>query len=85
MPFIMRSRGLSRALGVSQLLDGAPEIRALVDRGELVPDPMVLDALLDAVLAPEGNDGAGLVLDGFPRTATQVGRGREGRMLVFTF
>jgi adenylate kinase family enzyme len=71
VPFIMKSRGLSRSVGMSQLLD-SPEIKSYVDRGELVPDAMVLDALLDATLNPEVNDGAGLVIDGFPRTATQV-------------
>ena len=71
MPFIMKSRGLSRSIGMSQLLD-SPEIKSIVDKGELVPDALVLDALLDAILNPELNDGAGLVIDGFPRTATQV-------------
>lgn len=28
MPFIMKSRGLSRAIGMSQLLDTSPEIKA---------------------------------------------------------
>ncbi|KAL4420036.1 hypothetical protein ABPG77_001286 [Micractinium sp. CCAP 211/92] len=72
MPFIMKSRGLSRAIGMSQLLDTSPDIKAIIDRGELVPDHMVLDALLEVVLNPETNDGAGLVIDGFPRTALQV-------------
>lgn len=72
MPFIMKSRGLSRSLGMSQLLDGTPEIKEYIDRGELVPDAMVLDALLDALLNPALNDGAGIVIDGFPRTALQV-------------
>jgi len=71
VPFIMRSRGLSRSVGMSQLLD-SPEIKSFVDRGELVPDAMVLDALLDAILSPESNDGHGILIDGFPRTATQV-------------
>ena len=71
VPFIMRSRGLSRSVGMSQLLD-SPEIKSFVDRGELVPDAMVLDALLDAILNPDMNDGHGIVIDGFPRTATQV-------------
>lgn len=231
MPFIMKSRGLSRAIGMSQLLDTSPDIKvragwagrravlcsgcgtclvawraaaasswrracssaaianvaaggwaaqaqaprgaahaklhasapppvsghpvpqAIIDRGELVPDHMVLDALLEVVLNPEvrwrrhraasvhcsvcvcvcapratsrhrvtgllqeklgrcawmgtgmpraapaalpthpinaptharrlpcaqTNDGAGLVIDGFPRTALQVG-GRRGRV-----
>lgn len=72
MPFIMKSRGLSRAIGMSQLLDTSNEIKHIIDRGELVPDHMVLDALLEVVLNPETNDGAGLVIDGFPRTALQV-------------
>lgn len=72
MPFIMKSRGLSRALGMSQLLDSSPEIKAIIEKGELVPDQLVLDALLEAVLNPDVNDGAGLVIDGFPRTAIQV-------------
>jgi adenylate kinase family enzyme len=72
MPFIMKSRGLSRTVGMSQLLDSSTEIRDIINRGELVPDSMVLDALLDAVLNPDLNDGAGLVIDGFPRTAMQV-------------
>lgn len=71
VPFIMRSRGLSRSVGMSQLLN-SPEIKSFVDRGELVPDAMVLDALLDSILNPEMNDGHGVVIDGFPRTATQV-------------
>lgn len=71
VPFIMRSRGLSRSVGMSQLLD-SPEIKSFVDRGELVPDAMVLDALLDSILNPDMNDGHGVVIDGFPRTATQV-------------
>ncbi|KAI3433651.1 hypothetical protein D9Q98_003460 [Chlorella vulgaris] len=72
MPFIMKSRGLSRAVGMSQLLDTSPDIKGIIDRGELVPDHMVLDAMMEVILNPETNDGAGLVIDGFPRTALQV-------------
>jgi adenylate kinase family enzyme len=72
IPFILKTRGMSRAVGMSQLLDSSPEIREIIDRAELVPDALVLDALLDAVLNPDLNDGAGLIVDGFPRTATQV-------------
>jgi len=72
IPFILKTRGMSRAVGMSQLLDSSPEIREMIDRAELVPDALVLDALLDAVLNSDLNDGAGLVIDGFPRTATQV-------------
>lgn len=72
IPFILKTRGMSRAIGMSQLLDSSPEIRDIIDKAELVPDALVLDALLDAILNPDLNDGAGLVIDGFPRTATQV-------------
>lgn len=72
MPFIMRSRGLSKAITMSQLLERSPGIKDHIDKGELVPDAMVLDALLDSVVSPDTNDGAGLVIDGFPRTALQV-------------
>lgn len=57
---------------MSQLLESSSEIRSIIDRGDLVPDGLVLDALLETVLNPEYNDGSGLVIDGFPRTATQV-------------
>lgn len=72
IPFIVRSRGLSRAVGMSALLENNVELKAIVDRGELVPDGLVLDALLDEIFSPERNDGSGLVVDGFPRTALQV-------------
>jgi hypothetical protein len=38
----------------------------------LVPDDIVIEALLYAILNPKHNDGIGLVVDGFPRTALQV-------------
>ena len=72
IPFILKTRGMNRAIGMSQLLDSSPEIKDIIDRAELVPDALVLDALLDAILNPDVNDGSGLVIDGFPRTATQV-------------
>jgi adenylate kinase family enzyme len=53
--------------------DTAAEVRTLIDRGEMVPEHMVGDALLEALFNPETNDGVGLVVDGFPRTALQVG------------
>lgn len=71
-PHILKIRGLSRCVTVSSLLETSPEARTLMDRGEMVPEYMVGDALLDAVFNPETNDGVGLVVDGFPRTAMQV-------------
>lgn len=47
-------------------------LQEVMDRGELVPDSMVGDALLETIFDPDDNDGAGLVMDGFPRTALQV-------------
>jgi hypothetical protein len=58
--FIMKSRGLSRMVGMSTMLSGSSDIKSMIDKGELVPDAMVLDALLDSVLNPELNDGSGL-------------------------
>ena len=57
---------------MSQLLESSVEIRDIIEKGDLVPDALVLDAMLDAILNPDLNDGAGLVIDGFPRTAMQV-------------
>ncbi|DBA76165.1 hypothetical protein WJX77_008047 [Trebouxia sp. C0004] len=71
-PFIMKSRGLSRSVPMSDMLERNPQIKHLMEAGELVPDTMVGDALLDIIFAPEENDGVGMLIDGFPRTALQV-------------
>mmetsp|Transcript_35067 Transcript_35067/g.89715 ORF Transcript_35067/g.89715 Transcript_35067/m.89715 type:complete len:551 (-) Transcript_35067:374-2026(-) len=70
--FILDIRGLKRAVTMSELLDGYPEAKCLKDKGELVPDDVVIEALLYAILNPKDNDGIGLVVDGFPRSALQV-------------
>ncbi|KAK9839848.1 hypothetical protein WJX81_005830 [Elliptochloris bilobata] len=70
--FILSSRGLTRAVTMSSLLERHPGIRQMMDNGELVPDTMVGDALLDVIFDPEEADAAGLVIDGFPRTALQA-------------
>jgi len=44
--------------------------KAFVDRGELVPDRIVIDMVLDRLLGPEGIGGT--LLDGFPRTLAQA-------------
>jgi adenylate kinase len=53
--------------------EGSPlglEAKAIMDRGELVPDRLVID-LIDARL--DGADAAnGFILDGFPRTVAQA-------------
>jgi len=40
-PFILESRGLQRSETMSSLLERNPEIRDLMNQGELVPDTMV--------------------------------------------
>ena len=44
--------------------------KAFVDRGELVPDRIVIEMVLDRMLGPDGVSGA--LLDGFPRTLAQA-------------
>lgn len=69
--FILESRGLTRAVTMSSLLQSDPRIAAAMAAGELVPDEMVADALLETVFDPDA-DPAGVLVDGFPRTALQV-------------
>ncbi|KAF8063870.1 vacuolar iron transporter 4 [Scenedesmus sp. PABB004] len=71
---ILKTRGLTKHLTISGLLESYPEARRLVDAGEMVPDQMVGDLLLEALLLDEPGlqDDLGFVVDGFPRTATQV-------------
>lgn len=71
-PFILQSRSLSRSITMSDLLETLPALKARIDAGDLLPDSLVCDALLDAIFNPEAADGAGVLIDGFPRTATQV-------------
>ena len=70
-PYILRSRGLTRAVCVSSLL--AAEQAATINAGGLVSDSTVVDALLSSILDPAcGADSFGAVIDGFPRTPVQV-------------
>ena len=69
-PFILRERGLTAPpIVVSDLLD-TPEMRALKDRGQLIGDRQVVEALLRELLKPEYQ--TGVVVDGFPRTKVQA-------------
>lgn len=45
-PFILESRGLSRAVSMSSLFQQSEEIRQYMDRGELVPDTMVSNSVV---------------------------------------
>ena len=69
--FILESRGLTRSVTMSSLLQSDPRIAAAMAAGELVPDELVADALLETVFDPD-TDPAGVLVDGFPRTALQV-------------
>ncbi|TVR14934.1 MAG: nucleoside monophosphate kinase [Planctomycetota bacterium] len=70
-PFIMRERGITAPpIVMSSLLDNE-EMRALIDRGQLVGDREVVAILLRELLKPEYE--SGVVVDGFPRTAVQCG------------
>jgi adenylate kinase len=46
------------------------EAKAYMDRGQLVPDGVILDLIKKELARPEAAEGA--VLDGFPRTAPQA-------------
>lgn len=69
--WILETRGLTRCVTMSTLLESNPAIVSLMAAGELVPDSLVADALLASVCDPDA-DPAGLLVDGFPRTALQV-------------
>lgn len=56
----------------SSLLDSSQEIRDIKNRGELIPDTVVGDALLNNIFDAGAAPGAGILIDGFPRTALQV-------------
>lgn len=51
------------------------EAKAFMDRGELVPDRLVVDVIVQRIAGPEPL--AGFVLDGFPRTLTQAKQSYE--------
>ena len=53
--------------------DGTPvgrQAKEFYDKGQLVPDAVVLDLIKGELTKPDANDGA--ILDGFPRTAAQA-------------
>ena len=49
-PFILESRGLTRAVTMSSLFQDREEIRKVMDAGELVPDTMVRAGLQQPLL-----------------------------------
>jgi adenylate kinase len=46
------------------------QAKAYMDRGDLVPDALVIDMILDRLAQPDAAEGA--LLDGFPRTCPQA-------------
>src|SRR5206468_4377198 len=53
--------------------DGTPlgnQAKQFYDKGQLVPDSVILDLIKGELSQPEAKDGA--ILDGFPRTAAQA-------------
>jgi adenylate kinase family enzyme len=53
-----------------------PEARKYIDAGEMISDSVVGDVLLQQLLSPfvgEPGKEFGVLVDGFPRTALQVG------------
>ncbi|TVR44292.1 MAG: nucleoside monophosphate kinase [Planctomycetota bacterium] len=70
-PFIMRERSITaQPIVMSSLLE-TPEMRSLIDNGQLVSDRDVVEIMLRELLKPEYE--SGVVVDGFPRTAVQCG------------
>ncbi len=57
----------------AQVEAGTPQgqrVRSYLDRGELVPDQLVVDIIRHRLSEPDTE--AGFILDGFPRTVTQA-------------
>lgn len=50
---------------MSDMLERNSEIKQLMDQGELVPDSLVGDALLDVIFDPNEADGVGLIIGEF--------------------
>ncbi|KAI8474928.1 MAG: hypothetical protein J3K34DRAFT_374708 [Monoraphidium minutum] len=83
-PHILQTRGFDSSICVSSLLTSYPEARKFIDAGEMISDAVVCDGLLEELLGGAGRqrgaaaaggaggEYAGVVVDGFPRTAVQV-------------
>jgi adenylate kinase len=55
---------------VEEGTDLGREAKAYMDRGELVPDEVIIGVIIDKVAGEEAQDG--FLLDGFPRTVAQA-------------
>jgi adenylate kinase len=59
----------------SHVAEGTPLGRLAqeyLDRGDLVPDEVVIDMVMERLAAEPGGEEGGFVLDGFPRTVAQA-------------
>ena len=56
---------------VARKTDLGRQAKAIMDRGELVPDELMYGIVADRLRSPDC--GRGFILDGFPRTAAQAG------------
>lgn len=61
----------AKHIKVGDLLRGRKELRATIDRGDLVKDDVVIE-IVKQELASVSSKGSGWVLDGFPRTKVQA-------------
>jgi adenylate kinase len=55
------------------VVEGSPlgkQAKAIMDRGELLPDEIIIGLMKDRIAAPDCRDG--FILDGFPRTIAQA-------------
>jgi adenylate kinase len=69
-PFILRERGITAPPIVTADLLNSPEFTAIKDKGNLVGDREVIGLMLRKLLDPAYING--VIVDGFPRTKTQV-------------
>ena len=85
-----QARFLSATLGVPMVASGdllrehrqkgtdlGRAAQEFMDRGDLVPDELVVDMIVHRLDAPDAM--AGVLLDGFPRNVAQAGRGSRCR------
>jgi adenylate kinase family enzyme len=57
---------------MSTMLSMHKEAHDIIRDGGLVPDELVGDALLEQAFNPKHADRAGIIIDGFPRSESQV-------------